>query len=179
MKIGIISDTHDRLDYLAAAIKTFSNAQVDIVIHCGDWVSPFTLEYYDHVMQDNPIPTKSVFGNNEGDIKRIIERNSALKNPIEFAPKLVFELEFERKKIAVFHGHDNVILNSLINSKQYNAVFTGHTHETRNEIIDSTLVFNPGTTAGVASSRITNKHTIGIYTPSTNTAEIISLSNLK
>lgn len=78
MIIGVLSDTHDRLDSLKLAIEVFKKNHVEEIVHCGDWISPFTLEYLDYITGDFKIPIQSVFGNNEGDIRRIIERNSKL-----------------------------------------------------------------------------------------------------
>ncbi len=176
MQIGILSDSHDRLDSLKKAVEILKQHQVEMLIHCGDWVSPFTLEWFDYITSDYRVPVKSVFGNNEGDIKSIIERNEKLNNPIEFAPKIALELEIDHKKLAVFHGHDQIILNSLINSKHFDALFCGHTHSPRNEKIGNTLVVNPGSTAFARESRITNEASVAIYDSHSSKATIITFS---
>ncbi len=173
MKIGVISDTHDRLDSIIKALEIFRKEKVEFIIHCGDWVSPFTLEFYDAQNSNPSIPTKSVFGNNEGDIKRIIERNAKLKNPIEFASKITLELNIDNRKIAVFHGHDKVILDALVKSQKYDAVFTGHTHIPYNEYVNKTLVLNPGSTSYTSQSRIVKQASIAIYSSQANTAQIL------
>jgi hypothetical protein len=177
MKIGVISDTHDRLENVEKAVKVLKNANVGIIVHCGDWVSPFTLEFFDETCAKEGllVPVKSVFGNNEGDIKRIIERNTKLKNPIQFAPKTCFELEIENIKIVVYHGHDKVILQSFISSKKYHAVFTGHTHKPKNENIEGVLVVNPGSVCNYAESCIVKNGSLAIYDSKDNKAEIIMI----
>ncbi len=174
MKIGVISDTHDRLESIKKAIDIFKKERVGLIIHCGDWVSPYTLEYFDFVLKDYKIPVKSVFGNNEGDIKRLLERNSKLTNPIEFALKEVFEIKIGKRKIAVYHGQDNVILNALIKSKIYDSVFTGHTHIVKNILINNVFVLNPGSTCFAADSRIIKDASIAIYNSDSNSAKIIT-----
>jgi uncharacterized protein len=175
MKLGIISDTHDRLDSLPPAITLFKEHDVDAIIHCGDWIAPFTIEFFHQTLGDWTPTVYSVFGNDEGDIKRIIERNALLKNPVKFALKIVMELEFNHRHLAIFHGHDQVILRSLIQSGEYDAVFTGHTHVPRNEVMGNTLVFNPGSTSYTQNSQIIDQATIGIYDTTTNTAELLTL----
>lgn len=172
MKIGVISDTHDRLESIVYFKNLLKEAGVEMIVHCGDWVSPFTLEFFDTTFFDFQVPVKSVFGNNEGDVKRIIERNANLTNPIEFAPKDVLELELEGRKIAVYHGHDKIVLKSLILSKQYDAVFTGHTHEVRQELVGKTHVLNPGSTSFAGGSKIIDKASIAVYDTDTNDSEI-------
>lgn len=165
MKLGIISDTHDRLDALQKAILIFTNEKVEAVIHCGDWVSPFTIEFYDTECQKAGllVPTYSVFGNNEGDIKRIIERNANLHQPIKFAHKSVYELELGAKKIAVYHGHDGAIIQSLAFSGIYNLLFRGHTHVMKDTKVGNTRVINPGSTSYTANSMITDQASVATY----------------
>ncbi len=44
MKIGIISDTHDRIDNLHKAITLLQVRGVQILIHCGDLCAPFMID---------------------------------------------------------------------------------------------------------------------------------------
>jgi len=41
MKIGVISDTHDQQELILQSVQKLNEADVGLVIHCGDWVSPF------------------------------------------------------------------------------------------------------------------------------------------
>ncbi len=175
MKIGIISDIHDHLDELDLALGVFQKNKVEMILNGGDWVCPYSLEYFDYKCQELGfvVPVKSVFGNNEGDIKRIIERNQNLKNPIEFAPKIVFELEVENRKLAIFHGHDKIILQALIDCQKYDAIFTGHTHQVRNEVFGKTLVVNPGSLSRARLSRKVDDASVAIYDTDTNMAKVI------
>jgi len=174
MKIGVFSDTHDRLDSLKEVVDIFQKNQVKAIIHCGDWVSSFTLEYFDSI-NSLQVPVYSVFGNNEGDIQGIIRRNAKLKNPIIFSKKNVYELDFDSRKIVVYHGQDRVILNSFIECQKYDAIFTGHKHQVKNEINGKTLVLNPGSTCYAAESKIIDSASVAIYDTKNNTAEIIYL----
>lgn len=40
MKIGVISDTHDQQDLILECVHRLNEADVELVVHCGDWVSP-------------------------------------------------------------------------------------------------------------------------------------------
>src|SRR5262249_35268208 len=64
--IGVLSDTHDQVHHLSRVIEYFNRLDVDVVVHCGDWVSPFTLTHYAKLKA----PLYGVFGNNDGDIFR-------------------------------------------------------------------------------------------------------------
>jgi putative phosphoesterase len=173
MKVGIISDTHDHLVGLKKAIEVFKKQQIDFLIHCGDWVSPYTLKFFDQEMEGLEVPIKSLIGNNVGDQKGRERRSAIMKHQIDWTYKEPLELDLDGKKTAVCHGHDLGLLNSLIESQKYDLIITGHTHEARNEIIGKTLVINPGSTSFANEGRIIDKASVAIYDTETEKAEII------
>ena len=173
MKIGVISDTHDNLMSMQQALDIFKQQAVDLIVHCGDWVAPFAVEYFSQNSGD--IPVMGVIGNNIGDTRQVAKRNPLLAKPILFAERHVLEVDIENgRKIACCHGHDRPTLEALISCKKYQAIFTGHTHKVRNEVIDGVLVLNPGTTCHASEGKIIPEATIAIYDSLANTAEIIS-----
>lgn len=173
MLVGIISDTHDNLPSLRKAIEIFKEKKVKMLIHCGDWVSPFTFEFFDREIKGLNIPVKTVVGNNPGDFKRIMMSNSKMKNPLEWPDTVTLTLDIDGKKAIVYHGDDFAILKELIDSQKYDIVFTGHTHAPRNEIIGKTLVLNPGATCYVCEAKIIKKASVAIYDSQSNKAQII------
>jgi uncharacterized protein len=175
MKIGIISDTHDNLAGLKKGIDIFKQRQVEMMVHCGDWVSPFTLEFFDREMEGFNVPVKSVVGNNPGDTKRTIASNSLKKNPIEWPKTMTLKFDAGDKKAIIYHGDDYDILGALIDCQKYDVVFTGHTHAARNEVIGKTLVLNPGSTSYACEGQITDNASVAIYDSETNTAEIVRI----
>ncbi|MDH7476093.1 MAG: metallophosphoesterase [Microgenomates group bacterium] len=174
MKIGIISDTHDQLESLEKAVKIFQKEKVNLIIHCGDWVSPFVPQFIYTLKPKLTIPIKSVFGNNEGDYFRFFQRKEKENWKIEFY-KETFELEVDKRKIVVYHGSNNILTNALIKSQIYDAVFTGHTHQAIIETFGKTLHINPGSTAGYAFGKITQSKTLALYETKTNQGKIIKL----
>ena len=46
MKIGVISDTHDQQELILQCVQKLNEADVGLVIHCGNWVSPFILHSF-------------------------------------------------------------------------------------------------------------------------------------
>ena len=175
MIIGIISDTHDYLVGLRKAIKIFKQHKIELLIHCGDWVSPFTLEFFDRELGEWDIPVKSVIGNNPGDLKRTLLANAKMKHPIEWPAHVTLEMDLEGKEAVVYHGDDRMLLDALVNCQKYDLVLTGHTHQPRNEKIGKTLVVNPGSTAGVREGKITDKNSVAIYDTEKNEAEIVNI----
>src|SRR3989339_670173 len=143
MKIGIFSDSHDQVEKLIEVKKVFEENKVEIVIFCGDLVSSFNFLKLKQINWN--IPIKAVFGNNEGDrigIKRKAEKYGV---NIEY-PKhgLTWDLECDSCKIAVFHGHDKVITEALLNSQKYDLLCTGHTHVSHLKKVGKTIWINPG-----------------------------------
>ena len=169
MKIGIISDTHDNIEDLQKAIKIF-NEQVKVVVHCGDWCSPFMF-----------IPWKQfkgktywVFGNNDADIYRFIKLKEKFGIDIEYSDDAMI-LELDGKKIAVYHGTSPEITDALVKSGDYDGVFTGHNHTKMVETVGKTLHVNPGTLSHFIGGKNAIESTIAIYNTETNTSEHIEL----
>ena len=175
MKIGIISDTHDRLESVKRATEIFKDNKVEMIIHAGDWVSPFVLDYFDSAMDGFKVPVKSIFGNNEKGEDRFENHSETLSNPIEFH-KDPFEIEIDSKKILVSHGTDQEELQKMIDSQKYDVIFTGHTHKIRYEMIGKTLVLNPGSTSFVYESRIIDKASVAIFDTKNNDVKIIEFT---
>ncbi|MBN2731364.1 MAG: metallophosphoesterase [Balneolaceae bacterium] len=139
MLIGIISDTHDHVPHIKKAVEVFKKSNPDIVIHCGDYCSPFTIPPFEGV------PLQGIFGNNDGDGYLLMEKFSTIGAELkgEF-----FEMEADGNKLAVYHGTYQPITDALIESGSYDVVISGHTHETVNKQVENTLAINPGTAHG-------------------------------
>lgn len=169
MKIGVITDTHDQHDNIRKAVDIFNSHNVELVVHCGDWVSPFTLAFYEGLN----CPIKGVFGNNDGDRYRLLERSKATKLDIQFEERFM-SLDLEGRKIAVFHGDYRELTDALITCGKYDAVFHGHFHIAENKMVGKTLSLNAGTLMNVTSDKVQGA-SIAIYDTKTNSAEIITL----
>mgnify|MGYP001120133295 CR=1 FL=1 len=148
MKIGIISDIHDDIPNLLKSFEILKKQKVSRVFFCGDLVSCFTIDYFRNLK----IPVKAVYGNNEGDKDGIIERIKRNKVDFEYAPKrkLMWDVELEGQRLAVFHGHQPEITHSLVHSRLFDYVITGHTHRSHVKKVKKTLWINPGSVCGVA-----------------------------
>lgn len=135
MLIGIVSDTHDSLDRIKKAVQVFKERRVELVIHCGDWIAPFSVREF------KGLKVVSVLGNNDGDLllleKTLREIGSSLEG--RFA-----SLNLNGKKIAVIHGEYPELVEALAKSGMYNLVVHGHTHKRRCERFNGTLILNPG-----------------------------------
>jgi len=142
MLIGVFSDVHDHLDNLRKALQVFKERGVEALIFCGDFCSPIP----SRVMgAEFPGEIHCVFGNGDGDRFTIAGVAGAqypnLKLHGEYA-----ELEFAGVKVAVTHYP--FYAQALARTGDYQAVFSGHTHERREERIGACLWVNPGEILG-------------------------------
>jgi putative phosphoesterase len=134
MRLGIVSDTHDDATALEAAVGTFEDAGVDAVIHCGDFVAPFSATPF-----DADFDFYAVRGNNDGEW--------ALQGTVgAFGTYLgeMGELSFDGASVAVYHGTSPPIVDALVDCGAYDYVCHGHTHEYAHERRAGTTRINPG-----------------------------------
>ncbi len=149
MLIGIISDTHDNISRTKVAIERLNREHVDLVLHAGDFIAPFMIE----ILKDLKSPMIGVFGNNDGDRNALIRKCSTyshLSLPGYFA-----RLEKEGFTIALFHGHNRDLLQSLIDGNNFDLIVTGHTHKADISKAGKTLVVNPGEVCGYLTGKST------------------------
>ncbi len=139
MLIGLISDTHDHVEHIKKAVSVFKDRKVDLVLHAGDYCSPFTIPLFDG------LNLKGIFGNNDGDKFLLISKFQDID--AEIAGDFL-SLESDGLKIALYHGTYPDITVSLCESGRYDVVISGHTHEIVEQQVGNTLWINPGTANG-------------------------------
>jgi len=163
MKIGIISDTHDNLPQIRKAVEVFNREKVDLVLHAGDFVSPFTaLEFI-----TLNCPFTGVFGNNDGDKLYLREK---FKEIGELYPE-PYNVNINSKNIIMLHKEK--LVNALAESQKYNVIIYGHTHQTDLRKIRKTLIVNPGECGGWLSG----KSTIALLDLENSEVKIIELAH--
>jgi len=148
MIVGIIADTHDRLPLLDEAVKRLNEEKAELVLHAGDYVAPFVVPHF-KPLKANLI---GVFGNNDGDRELLKKRFTELGADIrgKFA-----EVKVDGLRIALLHGDEAELLQSLIDGESYNVIVYGHTHEAKTYRKGKTLVINPGEVCGYLSEKPT------------------------
>jgi putative phosphoesterase len=157
MKIGVISDTHDQGELIRKAVEHFNSENVSWVFHCGDWVSPFIL----HFFQGLQAPLRGVFGNNDGDKFRHLAFKDKWEIDLEYEDRFL-EMEINNRRIAVFHGDYSGIVEALVTCGKYDVVLHGHTHQKINQYHGKTLSLNPGSLMHETSKNI-KEASIAIY----------------
>ena len=144
MKIGILSDTHDRLPLIEQAVERFNAEGVELVLHAGDFVSPFTAKPLAKLDGE----FVGVFGNNDGDRIYLTKRFETI-GPIHLGYHT-----FDADGVRAVLMHEPKSIDALAASEHYDLVVYGHTHE-----IDlregPCVVVNPGEVCGYLSGRAT------------------------
>ncbi len=146
MKLGIISDTHDSLERAAAALERFSQEQVDLVVHCGDWKSLGTLVHFADKAAQLKLPVRGVLGNNDHDVSGMTAYARIAPGDLTLTEGIL-ALEIGGVPIAAYHGHHKPTLRRLLADPSYRIILLGHTHKPRIERTDTALVVNPGSIA--------------------------------
>lgn len=157
MKVGLIADTHDNLGAISKAVKIFNEEDIELLIHAGDFVAPFTFRPF----KELKAPLIGVFGNNDGD--KLLLKELYKENGVGGLYEDPYEFEFATKKFVV--THKPLIVKPLAASGMYDVVVWGHTH---NAVIEhypdstnggegegKTWIINPGECCGYLSGRKT------------------------
>lgn len=139
MRVGVISDTHDRMPAIEQAVKIFNSHDLTAVLHCGDFVSPFSILPFKSLKA----PLFAVFGNNDGEKTGLGELFSDNGWSLNDRP---WSFTLNNRKIAIHHEPDGVIL--IAQKENYDLVVFGHTHEPTVEKHSQTLLVNPGEACG-------------------------------
>ena len=139
MRIGICSDSHDHITKIERAVSFFKHEDTAMVIHAGDYCSPFTIPYFES------LPLHGIFGNNDGDKTQILQKFDQIGATIygDF-----FSFRENGLTFAVYHGTYPEITDSLILCGKYNVVISGHTHKPSIDTVGECLHINPGSVHG-------------------------------
>lgn len=134
MWIGILSDTHGRLDRTQQAVRMLESLEVELLVHCGDVGSPAVLGLLE------AWPVHFVLGNTDSPW----QFRDGARQPHWFCHERFGHLELAGKQIAFLHGDDAPRLRQTIGSGQWDLVCYGHSHTAEITTAGNTLVVNPG-----------------------------------
>ena len=153
MKICILSDSHDHIPLIDAAVADAKAAGAEAVVHAGDLVAPSTL----HCLEKHGLPVHVIHGNNTGDLYALtrlahkpngVVRYHGMDAGIELAGKRIFIVHYPH------YAH------AMAATGDWDIVCCGHSHKAEMVMIpnthgEETLVINPGTVGGVGTSPAT------------------------
>jgi len=153
MKVCILSDSHDHIALIDAAVADAKAAGAEVVLHCGDLVAPSTL----HCLEKYGLPVHVIHGNNTGDLFALtqlahkpggIVRFHGMDAGIELAGRRIFLVHYPHYAKAMAATGD------------WDLVCCGHSHKVeilaqKNCAGGITHVVNPGTIGGVGQAPAT------------------------
>ena len=157
-KVGIMADSHDNMPAIKKAVDIFNKQHVDMVIHAGDLVAPFTARELKKVT----CPLIITFGNNDGEVlglSRIFEGQI-------FQPP--HQIMVHEKKVLILH--DPIIIDDLMQNTNFDVIIYGHLHKA-DVRKGKPLIINPGECGGW----LYGKSTIALWHVETDEVEIIEL----
>ena len=134
MKIGILSDTHDRRERAARAVKVLIDAGAEALVHCGDLTEP------EMVYECAERPATFVFGNNDEDEDGILAAVAAIGGVCLGRGG---EITLGGKRIAVAHGDRPKEVRRLTALRPDYLLF-GHSHVPADDRDGPTRWINPG-----------------------------------
>jgi len=141
MRIAVLSDSHDHIPNLRRAVLRANREGAELLIHCGDLISPFMLPYLEQF--DGQVHL--IYGNNAGDRHLISAHCCAPGSKIvhhgAFASFTVGDL-----RIAIEHYPKRA--RQLARSGDFDLVCCGHNHVFQTERLGNCQLLNPGELLG-------------------------------
>ncbi len=149
MKICIVSDSHDRADPLAQAVREARALGAKAVIHCGDLIGAQTVK----PTLAAGLPVHAIHGNNIGDPQAMHYQSRMSSGQLQYyGPDA--RLELGGRRIFVVH-YDNYGF-AFACTGEFDLVCCGHSHKAEARRVNgvngnATWLVNPGTVAGLAA----------------------------
>lgn len=168
MLIAVLSDSHDQIKHLEAALSAANDAGATVLLHCGDLCAPFML---DRLGRNFLGAIHVVFGNNDGDGRLL--QTIANKYPQLTLYGLYAEIEVAGRKLAMIHYPEPAL--RIAQSGQFDLVVYGHNHIKRVEEVARAsgtpgILANPGELLGMNGAP-----TWGLYDTSDGTFTLQTL----
>lgn len=166
--IGVISDSHDNLYNLRDVLSRLRDEQVDLVIHLGDIISPFTIKHIKEILGDTKVII--IRGNNDGDVYQLTSLSIKYSWVFRSEPGIV---DVGGRRVFLMHGYGSIedtisLVNALKYSLEVDLILFGHTHRYHVERLGHKLIMNPGEVCGY----LTNKPSYGLIDLDTLRGEI-------
>jgi hypothetical protein len=141
MKIAILSDSHDNIPNLRAAVDYCNRIGVSLLIHCGDLISPFMLDE----VAGFAGAVHLVYGNNVGD-QHLISQSCGTRYPSISHHGVLGAVEAGGLRVAFTHYPE--LARGLLARGAFDVVCCGHNHRYLVESCDESLFINPGELLG-------------------------------
>jgi hypothetical protein len=139
MRIGLLSDTHDRVPAVRALLARMAEQGVGLVLHAGDYCAPFALQ----PVRDLQLALAGVFGHNDGDHDGL--RAFAAESVGVELHESPHSFEIGGLQLLLVHDIGDVPQRSI---EAHQVVVHGHKHQREMKTRGDTLIVNPGEACG-------------------------------
>jgi uncharacterized protein len=151
MKICIVSDSHDRAEPLADAVRAAKAEGAEAVIHCGDLIGTQTLK----PALAHGLPVHLVHGNNLGDAAALHRLSLSSGGQLQYHGADA-RIELGGRRVFIAHYDDHGY--AMACTGDWELVCCGHSHRADVRRVGavnggSSWLVNPGTVAGLAAPR--------------------------
>ena len=140
MKVGLISDTHNRLPETRRALDLLLENGAQHLVHCGD-AGEDVLDLVSAACQEHGIRAHVAIGNCD---RMHLEDAPFQPCPAGIARDNSLECILDGKRCLVLHGDREEVLRQAVLSGRYDYVFAGHTHAPADIRRGRTRLLNPG-----------------------------------
>jgi hypothetical protein len=153
MKICIVSDSHDHIALLDAAVGEAKQNGALAVLHCGDVVAPSTLK----CLTKHRLPVHLIHGNNTGDLYSLGQLATKPDNIIQYHGMDAGVTLAGKRIFLVHYPH---YARAMAATGDWDLVCCGHSHKVQIEHLPNinggtSILVNPGTIGGVGSDPAT------------------------
>ncbi|HEU4749002.1 MAG TPA: metallophosphoesterase [Gemmatimonadaceae bacterium] len=139
VRIGVMADTHDRVPAVTNLLERLSDKGVSIVMHAGDYCSPFSLAPF----HERGMALLGVFGRNDGDRETLSAYAArGMGTEIYESPH---SFEVGGKRILLVHDLAEVSNRSI---ESHDFVIHGSSHLHGQKTVGKTILLNPGEACG-------------------------------
>jgi putative phosphoesterase len=139
MRVGLMSDSHDRVPAIAEFVKQFQAAGIGMILHAGDFCAPFSLDPFEAAN----VSVAGVFGKNDADPPGLRGRAQTAIGLELFESPHSFEIGGRR--ILLVHDLADIPERSI---ESHEIVVHGHLHRQEMKTRGETLIVNPGESCG-------------------------------
>lgn len=151
MIVGLLSESHGSVQRTALAAGVLKAQGCEVVIHCGDLGTEAVLTELSAAFLPAGVPVHAVMGNVDYGCLELMQFPESAGVIVR---NRLAEITLGERRAAVAHGDDTRQLDTLIRSRNYDYVFTGHTHVPEDRRVGTTRVINPGAVYRAASPSV-------------------------
>lgn len=125
------------------ALATFLSYQVNLVVHAGDYVAPFTVA----LLTAQNTPWIGVLGNNDGEILGLFQKSGGrITSPY---------MEWREGPYSIWVSHDYPLAELAFASTRFDLCVYGHTHQPDIREEKRKFLINPGESSGIVNGKPT------------------------